>query len=165
MAVIMFSRVFPAYHPKKGQPTYFVEKFIKSWDSSHNFKEVAASPFGIAKYIDGDFFVNNDFEPKHHTIRSGHRWEEGDMFSPRIWTGKPYNSKQFQFALDTRIEKVWDITIRGYEIRINGNILDREAHFQLSKNDGLDVNDLKDWFKIPCQFDGQIICWNKEIEY
>jgi hypothetical protein len=26
MKPILFSRFFPAYHPKKGQPTYFVEK-------------------------------------------------------------------------------------------------------------------------------------------
>lgn len=28
--VITFSRTFPAYHPRKGEPTYFVEKFWTS---------------------------------------------------------------------------------------------------------------------------------------
>lgn len=28
--VITFSRVFPSYHPKAGQPTYFVEAIYKA---------------------------------------------------------------------------------------------------------------------------------------
>lgn len=28
--VITFSRQFPSYHPKAGQPTYFVEKVLRS---------------------------------------------------------------------------------------------------------------------------------------
>lgn len=37
--VITFSRVFPAYHPKKGQPTYFIEKIYAGIaDSTTDFK-------------------------------------------------------------------------------------------------------------------------------
>jgi hypothetical protein len=32
MKVITFSRTYPSYHPKAGQPTYFVEKVWSSLD-------------------------------------------------------------------------------------------------------------------------------------
>lgn len=33
-------------------------------------------------------------DQKHHTIRAGNRFKTGDYFSPRVWSGSPYNSKQ-----------------------------------------------------------------------
>lgn len=30
--VITFSRKFPSYHPKAGQPTHFVEQILNSFD-------------------------------------------------------------------------------------------------------------------------------------
>jgi len=39
---IKFSRTYPAHHPKAGQPTYFVEKFLRSFieaeDLSNDFE-------------------------------------------------------------------------------------------------------------------------------
>lgn len=37
--VITFSRTFPSYHPKAGQPTYFVEKFYNSLFSRNNLMD------------------------------------------------------------------------------------------------------------------------------
>ena len=135
--VITFSRTFPSYHPKKGQETKFVEKFLN----------------GV----------------KCHTIRAGNRWNIGDKFSPRFWSGKPYRSPQIIIAADTEIKKVWDFEIKDELMLIDNKfycwssstaLLDK-----LADNDGLSRVELLDWFKYPKDFKGQIICWNENINY
>lgn len=82
--VITFSRIFPAHHPKAGQPTYFVEKLITSFDQTQlGFEQILkfpASPLG--QIVDLKIF--DSCQPKHHTIRAGHRFKVGDKFSPRV---------------------------------------------------------------------------------
>ncbi len=177
MAVITFSRTFPAYHPKSGQPTGFIEKIYA----------------GLADSSDGEFIIPNDANefwdfhtyyncttPKHHTIRAGNRWKVGDKFSPRVWgtdinpkSGKsgPYQSKQIIIAPDITIAKIWDIKIEGWHIWINKEYFSVDYHnnqvAKLAENDGLSVRDFWDWF--PCKpaeiFTGQIISWSDKIEY
>jgi hypothetical protein len=100
MRVITFSRTFPGYHPQAGKQTFFVEKVLKSiyWNKN-DYKEID-QPDGL----DFDLGIYIESDPKHHTIRAGHRWKEGDWFSPRVWSGKPYNSKQIQFAPDIQLK-------------------------------------------------------------
>lgn len=118
---------------------------------------------------------------KLHTIRAGNRWKEGMKFSPRVWSDIPYKSKQFQFAPDIEIKKVWNIEInnRGgrswFEVLINGKIYgqlhhgfdkdkNREGLELLAKNDGLTLSDFEAWFnKLP--FSGQIISWDQNTNY
>lgn len=169
--VITFSRTFPGYHPRAGQPTYFVEKFYKSFRNGDGAPETFW-PF-IDKYLETfgelpgkDFDSKKDFftslAPKHHTIRAGHRWKAGDWFSPRVWSGKPYNSKQIQFAPDIQIKKVWNVQRDDYGIfLIEGK--DTYDIRELAKNDGLSEDDLWRWIKWPME--GQIICWDETIEY
>jgi hypothetical protein len=167
--VITFSRVFPAYHPKAGQPTYFVEKLIKGLHRQGH------APFDV----DCDF-CNEMYhlsEPKWHTIRAGKRWKQGDKFSPRVWSGTPYKTKQIIIAPEIEIKKEWRFEINSEcgitIISINGKVLsesffyplDQERLEPLALNDGLSIQDLKDWFKYPKPFQGQIICWNDQIEY
>jgi hypothetical protein len=168
--VITFSRVFPAYHPKAGEPTYFMEKIWRGLPIPCCFPNVDGSVLDILEF---------DKEPdmvKHHTIRAGHRWKVGDWFSPRVWSGKPYHSKQIQFAPDIQIKKVFDFKIvlvedgmlRSYEMQINGKL--RSTGMEVFTNDGLTYNDFCDWFKMDSakkdiHFDGQIICWNENIDY
>lgn len=159
--VITFSRVFPSYHPRAGEPTYFIEKIIKS--------------VGIGNY-NVNMEAYNDVQPKHHTIRAGHRWKVGDKFSPRVWSGKPYNSKQIQFAPDIEVKKVWDFDITGTDWALDGRLehaLTGEGFdsAQIALNDGLTNYDPYDWltlspdFKKSEEFHGQIICWNENINY
>lgn len=185
--VITFSRTFPAYHPKKGQPTYFVEKIWKSsWDQNkahdiHLFQE----PYDEHFHPNGVGSLNvHRFTAKHHTIRSGRRFKAGDYFSPRVWSGKPYNSKQIIIAPDIEIKKVWDfeieliemknvnpgdkyifVKINGKNVWCNASIPDNGLIDKLAKNDGLTVPDFKSWFKWGKPFVGQIICWNENINY
>ena len=166
---IMFSRVFPSYHPKKGEPTLFVEKIWKSlagtnceWDLQ-NFMVVT-------KLLELQLPIMHH-APKHHTIRAGHRWKIGDNFSPRVWSGIPYRSKQIIIAPDIEIKKIWDIKIVGFNIYINKVQLighsTHEPYVELANNDGLLINDFWDWFdqKYAEPFDGQIICWNESVNY
>lgn len=175
--VITFSRTFPEYHIRKGEHTFFVEKFLKSWDMVHSFIEIAASPL-----IDSCFINNEVFEnclPKNTTIRKGHRFKEGDLFSPRIWGNDintkskrsgPYHSKQIILAPDTLIKKVYNFTIDKYgSIEVNGK--QKAFYGDIAKNDGLSPGDFRSWFKMPENdklmkpFDGQIICWNENVHY
>jgi hypothetical protein len=165
--VITFSRTFPKKHPKEGKPTYFLEKVQGSlYNLGYDLSE-------YIKYPETHMANNHwDEEPKNHTIRSGNRWKVGDKFSPRVWTGIPYKSKMYQFAPDVEIKKIWDIEINQWEFIINGKSFYKQHvsqwHVnieQLAKNDGLSCGELYDWFKLPNNFKGQIICWNESINY
>lgn len=168
--VITFSRFFPSYHPKAGQPTYFVEKF---WCSL--FSEVPQQyrePFENYKNpTESILWSYRMHGRKYHTIREGSRWKVGDKFSPRVWSGRPYNSKQVIIAPDTEVKKVWDFRMLGGMFAINGIVKtgETEGHHELlefiAKNDGLSKDDLLKWFQFPKPFTGQIICWNDKIEY
>lgn len=177
--VITFSRVFPAHHPKKGQPTYFPEKIWKGFYELNN-GDIRDFLWYLEQY-DNHFGVQNiknvhNYEPKWHTIRSGNRWKVGDKFSPRVWSGKPYQSKQIIIAPDIEIKKVWDIKIihdeGTFEIFIDDKFcfeLGSVKSEHLVKNDGLSIEDFENWFylsiKKPGYFGGQIICWNENINY
>lgn len=168
--VITFSTVFPSYHPKAGQPTRFVEMF---WESIYldNSGWLGEGHKEILK--DFDLGLHNVYPAKNHTIRSGNRWKRGDYFSPRIWSGKPYKSKQVIIAPDIVIEKVWDIEIWKEGIYTNAGIPEGKGQYRLvsladlAKNDGLSIQDLIDWFNVKegKPFRGQIISWNENIEY
>lgn len=170
--VITFSRVFPTYHPRNGEQTYFPEKLAKS------FTEIKQPTEDFDEIDRWDGTVYRDTEPKSHTIRAGHRFKVGDRFSARVWSGRPYNSKQIILANDVEIVKVWDfkieadgdyllITIDNYHFyEENTNMYTQlDALKTLALNDGLSLEDMREWFKWGKPFDGQIICWNKNIEY
>lgn len=176
-----FSRVFPSYHPRKGEKTYFVEKVLRSLYGNKpidNYEEILANANGgIAgkETLLSDFFFSLDWgmehSPKHHTIRAGNRFKVGDKFSPRVWSGKPYASKQIIIAPDIEVKKVWDIKIEGYCIWINKETFStckiNDNVERLALNDGLSSIDMHNWFNVKNAkiFSGQIICWNENINY
>lgn len=188
--VITFSRVFPYYHPKAGEPTYFVEKLhYNIWSQiSDEWIDAQSMIYDLNKHLPRDIvfdFVESlemelDFNElsKGHTIRSGYRFKAGDLFSPRVWgndvnpkSGKsgPYHSKQVIIAPDIQIPKVWGFDIAGQDGKffIDQSPFTSRGMFlgELAKNDGLTGNDFKAWFKHPKPFTGQIICWDESIEY
>ena len=164
--VITFSQKFPSYHPKAGQPTYFVEAFYKS------LFVMKCLPKELEESFNHEVFLNG--MTKHHTVRSGNRFKKGDFFSPRVWgtdvnpkSGKSgaYHSKQIILSHDTEIKNVWDIEINeATEISINGKFISYGWEGELANNDGLSWQEFNDWFvKLP--FKGQIICWNDAVSY
>lgn len=134
--VITVSRKFPAYHPKAGKPTYFVEKIL-----NYTLDVVELPGFTGCGFWDALIFMNpgidkNDLEKindscdqdiseiKYQTIREGKRWKTGDMASIRIWgndvnpkTGRigPYHSKQITIVPDVKV-RVFDFEIKEIEI-------------------------------------------------
>lgn len=166
--VITFSRVFPAYHPRKGQATYFVEKLCKGFPeySANDFTALKSRPtLGIFDLMVLAIDKWADFAPKSHTIRSGIRWKVGDKFSPRVWSGKPYTSKMITIAPDIEIKKIWEFEIKGNSFYIDGYPISPDKLEYVAENDGLSRHDLQDWFQYPKPFKGQIICWNESINY
>ena len=184
--IIRFSRVFPKYHPKAGQPTHFIEKIYKS------LFLMKCVPNEIKDF---NFSIMNDdsIGAKHHTIRSGNRWKVGDKFSPRVWSGKPYNSKQIILCDDIEIKSVYDFKITTENddgehdwsfVEFLGNHYtaygyggyDAEIMVEIAKNEGLEISDFYDWFLTgrtkqqrldyePKIFEGQIICWSDAVSY
>jgi hypothetical protein len=161
--VILFSRLFPGYHPRVGQETFFVEKFWNSIHVDFDFKAPVMSMLGIKK-------ISINTGAKYHTIRLGNRFKPGDKFSPRVWSGIPYRSKQIIIAPDVEVKQIWDFEMDLNGVySINNKYIDPEQYLSLANNDGLTEYDLFHWFMkdyhIPNDFSGQIICWNPNIKY
>jgi len=178
--VITFSRVFPSYHPRAGEATgfiYMIWKSIGRPDSNFVWPELKHHWINYESVV-------NDIHPKHHTIRAGHRFKVGDWFSPRVWSGKPYRSKQIQFAPDIHIRKVWDFEVdavgvyaiakSGEQLKYTFQPIDNQTYDmddRIAQNDGLNPEDFYWWFSRSPEFQkqkgflGQIICWNESIEY
>jgi hypothetical protein len=170
--VITFSRTFPAYHPKAGQPTYFVEKLWNSVFPS-DIPQQYRQPFESANFKDSILWSCRTRGTKHHTIRGGNRFKVGDKFSPRVWSGVPYRSKQIVIAPDIEVVKTWDFFLDiDNDVRVNNQWMDGwDEVIDIARNDGLELGDFYRWFdrspeyqKTKC-FEGQIICWSNTVNY
>lgn len=125
----MLSQQFPQTHKRCGEPTNFVDKIA--------------------------------YQEKIHTIRANYElWEKRideinagrAVLSVRVWTGKPYRSKQREvFAFEgVGIERmllgqVEDGTM--YHVAEKDNSLTYIRTPLVASNDGLSVEDFKEWFK------------------
>lgn len=152
--VITFSRNFQSTHPRKGDPTYFIEKILLAFGEADEVK------------------LNEEFgeipKPKKHTIRNGKRFKNGEKFSPRYWSEKPCSSPQVQFS-DEKELRVFDIKIcipdRLLEIDgVNYYHTFDSTLAKIAENDGLNVEDFKSWFGNKF-LDGQILCWDRNLTY
>lgn len=127
--VITVSEYFPQYHSKKGQPTLFVEH--------------------IDQLI------------KIHTIRNNYElWRKRFVniqaglarLSIRVWTGKPYASKQREVKSLTKEDGIGiqhlKILANGYEL--DGNFIDEPIE-RFAEKDGLSDANFTEWFKHPNQ--------------
>jgi len=153
--VLTVSKTFPATHKRAGEQTNFIEKILLAKMRQDNPKmTVSAEKNGVA------------FTPKIHTIRSNYElWvkrieqiQKGEaILSIRYWSGKPYNSKQIEIC---QLDKDSGIGIQGVifdicdwsiaHIYTKGEIDTKllfPSYVKLSKNDGLSVEDFKEWFK------------------
>lgn len=186
--VLTFSQYFPSYHPQRGEKTFFIERIWKGL----NTKNIHDGEYTIYSNVPRqtkngnwqipvswrDLMNDETFFPKFHTIRAGYRWKAGEKFSPRVWSGQPYNSKQIIIAPDTEIIKTWKFEMKPKlwfdecEYYINGKKFGGDELEEVAKNDGLSIIDFACWFagkkaasskRKP--FEGQVICWDKNINY
>ena len=137
--VITLSKTFPAWHPRKGQPTEFLEKFLNGQTGKGN--------------------------AKLHTIRAScPLWEmrikevqEGKaVLSIRQWSGRPYASKQEIIetlsALDGVGIQQLDINnlygVDRYDVcGMNFRFCHEIPPGIIAANDGLSLDDWLAWFK------------------
>lgn len=189
--VITVSRFFPSYHPRKGQPTYFVEKIYNSLGdlisrrkNGFYFKQLSELNPNLMPTPKLSFYdsINKEItEEKYHTIRAGKRWKTGDKASIRVWgddinpkSGRKgaYHSKQITIAPDVEVT-VFDFEIKNDEADEPSIYIDGKFYCQIgaddskliANNDGLNLEDLKAWFRFPKEFSGQLITWNKNLKY
>jgi len=134
--VITLSSVFPVTHCRKGEPTGFKEKVLKSINEPWR----------------------SDIAPKVHTIRANYelwkkRFDEIDAgracLCIRQWSGKPYRSKQVEIAVLTKED---GIGIQKLRIKDNQPYIYTDKYttpvecIVLAKNDGLSLPDWRNWF-------------------
>ena len=124
--VITFSRVFPATHPRAGEPTFFVDKITRK----EKLHTIRANPA----------FWLNVFDE----IRKGNA-----ELSMRYWFDKPYRSAQIEFG---RLGKEDGIGIQL--LQFNGDLMTPRVDYwnypesrELAKNDGLFFDDWCNWFE------------------
>lgn len=180
---LLFSRWFPVYHEKAGQPTHFVEKYLNA--IGLDYRNETYLKFLVAANPEKDGDILKAFakslspevtEKKSHTIRAGFKRNTGDDFQPSVWLGKPYKSKRIIFAPQNTYKRLYQIEIdEDFDIYL-GNI-DRttkmeigEAHKQiLAANDGLTVSEMRAWFvrndETFTDFHGQVLIWDKSLFY
>jgi hypothetical protein len=143
--VLTVSKEFPKTHKRAGESTGFLEKLACSL------------------FCPGDCsicHINSEAFKKIHTIRSNYElWanrieqiQKGEaILSIRYWSGKPYNSPQVKIH---ELDKDSGIGVQHLKIEDDGfivyepfNHLSNVGIERISKNDGLSVNDFKEWFK------------------
>ncbi len=135
---IPVSQVFPATHPRAGEPTYFPDRI-----------------HGAIEPIEGMW-------KKLHTIRANYelwakRFEKinrGEaVLQLYYWRGKPYRSKTATICLLSKNDGIGIQKVNLYQdetafIRTSNNFLLAEKKWSdLAKNDGLSLDDFKVWFK------------------
>lgn len=158
---MMFAKEFPKTHPRAGQPTHFVEKI---WAGLAD-QGLLMDGIDFGNYP-ADFYAYYKGVPKLHTIRAGDRWKVGDVFSPKIWSGSPYRSKTITFAPPLTVVKTWAISHYPLHWTIEGKGIPDQLIVRIVMNDGLSWQDFMHWFPPSAKaWQGQIICWNSNINY
>jgi len=160
-----FSIVFPAFHPRKGQETFFIEKIWFTTRLTTRVVFPAWHNFSNETFMQG--LANRN---KVHTIRNGKRHKVGGILSARYWSSKPYYSKQVEFSIIT-IKKIFDIEIdENGVVTVDNHVFNEDGERELAENDGLSYSDFSEWIIVPVTkkkkpFSGQIICWTDHIDY
>lgn len=120
--VLTVSIVFPKTHPRAGQPTYFPEK-IKAGTKIHT--------------------IRDNLELWQHRAREINAGR--GILSVRIWTGKPYASKQEEIM---RFEEIGIQSIERTPLGWFIDMYDTDILTeQIARNDGLMYQDFADWFR------------------
>lgn len=144
--VLMVSKVFPAYHPRKGECT--------------DFKNLIA--VGVKLHT-----IRGNYDLWKERVKQVEQQEA--IISLRQWECVPYNSKQIEFDTlvssdDIGVQKLtivdhgnfWYMRIDDPDgtPKIHSDCIDNggykhDMHFfkNLSANDGLGIVDFKNWFK------------------
>lgn len=159
--VLTVSRYFPTTHKRKGEPTYFVEKILAC------MAESTKGDFKIPNGIDYNWYEYYGAILKLHTIRASYDlWakrikevQEGKaILSIRYWSGRPYHKDENGISQVEvcKLDKDSGIGVQKIEFPRP------DFHFPIidgwqgkpcvtpeviAKNDGLPLDDFKEWFR------------------
>jgi hypothetical protein len=85
---------------------------------------------------------------KVSTIRPTRRLEPGDRVSLRIWTGKPYRSKQKEFGQAIILEINRVIFVNPFEVACEGRFLTASECVTLAHQEGFNTGvEMFQWFE------------------
>jgi hypothetical protein len=144
--VLTVSRVFPATHKHKGDFTYFEDKI-----------RFALGGYNLSTGVNGKKIhtirANFDFWNKRiNEVRNGNA-----ILSIRYWSGKPYNSKQVEICQLDKDSGCGIEMINLSDTMITGALKNNDVALTstngglslstVAKNDGLSLEDFKEWFK------------------
>lgn len=155
---LSISRTFPRTHPRKGEATYFVEKILSIRGGiipcKHCHMDIICAPQNCV-------YMSPVFHPKLHTIRANYKlWNErmdevqrGEaVIELFYWSGSPYNSKR-----DNSKQIVFKTLDKDSQCGVQRVVFmspsERGAHeyhpeiMKMAANDGLLLEDFKQWFK------------------
>lgn len=156
--VLMLSEFFPKAHSKAGEPTNFFQKFMlgqKCLDCKET-QDFSGMSLCKCNVCERPYLLT-----KLHTIRANYLlWEkrikeilEGHaVLSVRQWSGKSYRSKQIEIARLTADNGIGIQKLRIYEHEpfpvVYADRYTTPVDWQeLANNDGLSLNDWREWFK------------------
>ena len=144
---------FPATHPRKGEPTDFVEQISNARDTSPY--EAHLSPEDRVKYIKKCHTIRGNYELWEKRFKKINRGEA--VIELYRWEGKPFNSNQVIFATLGKEDGIGLQPLKLHPIMITGALKNNDVALtssngglSLSKvavNDGLSLDDFKAWFK------------------
>lgn len=163
--VLTVSRYFPKTHKKAGKSTFFISQIRHS---TCNYLSLEGRK--IESCCENcDFQFECAITKKLHTIRSNYEFwskriseiQKGNaILSIRYWSGKPYNSKQVETCQLDRNSGIGVQMLTFPSVRLcegNATPLSAEVYESFSykycdlsiiaKNDGLSLEDFKEWFK------------------
>lgn len=181
-SVRILSQKFLKSHYRAGKPTFFVEQYLNCAGINYTalgYLDMLCTLNSKNRKADPTFCVHliNFFESlkpgvtglKYHTIRGGQHFKTGDPVSLRVWESIPYQSKQIIIAPDITLKKIWDFNIKKADYLINNKKINLTVLKTLAANDGLTADDFELWFagakNKDSKFSGQILCWNKQVDY
>lgn len=98
---------------------------------------------------------------KGTTIRKSARCKPGDILSLRVWTGKPYRSKQREL-MPIACQATANVRITSDTISLDGMVCTERERDAIAKREGFtDWQAMKDWFTTThgLPFSGQMIIW------
>lgn len=155
--VLMLSEFFPKAHRKAGLVTCFkYELYLGQGDNLD-----CATPQGLLGFNLSNCKNCIGKTKKLHTIRANYPlWEKRikevqdghAVLSIRQWSGKPYRSKQIEIARLTADKGIGIQKLRIYEHEpfpfVYADRYTTPVDWQeLANNDGLSLNDWREWFK------------------
>lgn len=123
--VITVSRYFPSTHPRKGEPTGFVDKILTG-EKIHTIRGNV------------EFWKN-----RVQDVLQGKA-----ILSLRYWEGKPYHSKQVEFAIlsdvsEVGVQDLKFLDAKPYNPFAGGEVQDM---VEFPAKDGLSYDDFEAWF-------------------